>query len=123
MPINLPEVTVKKHSGPVSPQPTTSKQAAAQIEDCREDTSEVGSISFESHTCMGSPSSSSCASGASEDPNVTLDYTINDNGSCTCKLCGEVVPSRTHWYRHKYKVSFDLFILFSENSLPPCSTF
>ena len=37
--------------------------------------------------------------------NVTLDYVINDNGSCTCKLCGEVTQSRTHWYRHKYKVS------------------
>lgn len=36
--------------------------------------------------------------------NVTLDYVINDNGSCTCKLCGEVTHSRTHWYRHKYKV-------------------
>ncbi len=35
----------------------------------------------------------------------TLDYVINGNGSCTCKLCGEVVPSRTHWYRHKYKVN------------------
>jgi len=36
--------------------------------------------------------------------NVTLDYVINDNGSCTCKLCGEVTHSRTHWYRHKYRV-------------------
>ena len=35
---------------------------------------------------------------------VTLDYLINDNGTCTCKLCGEVTASRTHWYRHKYKV-------------------
>ena len=36
--------------------------------------------------------------------NVTLDYVINENGTCTCKLCGEVTQSRTHWYRHKYKV-------------------
>ena len=36
--------------------------------------------------------------------NMTLDYMINDNGTCTCKLCGEVTASRTHWYRHKYKV-------------------
>jgi len=36
--------------------------------------------------------------------NATLDYVINDNGTCTCKLCGEVTQSRTHWYRHKYKV-------------------
>ena len=38
--------------------------------------------------------------------NMTLDYMINDNGTCTCKLCGEVTASRTHWYRHKYKVKF-----------------
>ena len=36
--------------------------------------------------------------------NVTLDYVINENGTCTCKLCGEITQSRTHWYRHKYKV-------------------
>ena len=33
-----------------------------------------------------------------------LDYTLNDDGSVTCKICRETVPSRTHWYRHKYKV-------------------
>ena len=37
--------------------------------------------------------------------NMTLDYLINDDGTCTCKLCGEVTASRTHWYRHKYKVN------------------
>jgi hypothetical protein len=34
----------------------------------------------------------------------SMDYRVNEDGSCTCKLCGEHVPSRTHWYRHKYKV-------------------
>ncbi|XP_046969306.1 uncharacterized protein LOC124536760 [Vanessa cardui] len=29
--------------------------------------------------------------------------TRND-GSVVCKLCGEVLQSRTHWYRHKYKL-------------------
>lgn len=33
-----------------------------------------------------------------------LDYVLNDDGTCECKLCGEQVASRTHWYRHKYKV-------------------
>ncbi|XP_068243965.1 protein bric-a-brac 1-like isoform X4 [Palaemon carinicauda] len=37
------------------------------------------------------------------DPNVTLDYVLNTNGTATCKLCGEMLPSRNHWYRHKYK--------------------
>ncbi|XP_069985110.1 protein tramtrack, alpha isoform isoform X4 [Penaeus vannamei] len=37
------------------------------------------------------------------DPNVTLDYVLNSNGTATCKLCGELLPSRNHWYRHKYK--------------------
>ena len=29
---------------------------------------------------------------------------MNEDGTCLCKLCGEKVASRTHWYRHKYKV-------------------
>ncbi|XP_025831628.1 uncharacterized protein LOC108739769 [Agrilus planipennis] len=33
-----------------------------------------------------------------------LEYMIRDDGSVTCKLCGEVLASRTHWYRHKYKL-------------------
>ena len=34
-----------------------------------------------------------------------LDYSLNKDGSVTCKICKETVPSRTHWYRHKYKVT------------------
>ena len=37
------------------------------------------------------------------DPNMTLDYVLNSNGTATCKICGELLPSRNHWYRHKYK--------------------
>lgn len=33
-----------------------------------------------------------------------LEYLIRDDGSVACKLCGEVLASRTHWYRHKYKL-------------------
>lgn len=33
-----------------------------------------------------------------------LEYLTRKDGSCVCKLCGEVLPSRTHWYRHKYKL-------------------
>ncbi|XP_046668465.1 protein tramtrack, beta isoform-like isoform X2 [Homalodisca vitripennis] len=32
-----------------------------------------------------------------------LEYLIQEDGSVVCKWCGEVLPSRTHWYRHKYK--------------------
>lgn len=32
-----------------------------------------------------------------------LEYMIRNDGSVICKLCGEVLQSRTHWYRHKYK--------------------
>ena len=35
---------------------------------------------------------------------ANLDYIMNEDGTCLCKLCGEKVASRTHWYRHKYKV-------------------
>ena len=41
-----------------------------------------------------------------------LEYVVNDSdGSCMCKLCGEVLSSRTHWYRHKYKVTHALQVL------------
>lgn len=33
-----------------------------------------------------------------------LEYLIRHDGSVVCKLCGEVLASRTHWYRHKYKL-------------------
>lgn len=33
-----------------------------------------------------------------------LEYLIRNDGSVTCKLCGEILASRTHWYRHKYKL-------------------
>lgn len=39
----------------------------------------------------------------SDQSNITLDYVLNGNGTATCKLCGELLPSRNHWYRHKYK--------------------
>ena len=46
----------------------------------------------------------SSGGGSNQDTDNSLDYSLNENGSCTCKLCGEIVSSRTHWYRHKYKV-------------------
>lgn len=33
-----------------------------------------------------------------------LEYLIQNDGSVVCKWCGEVLPSRTRWYRHKYKL-------------------
>ncbi|XP_023021107.1 tramtrack isoform X1 [Leptinotarsa decemlineata] len=36
--------------------------------------------------------------------NELLEYLIRQDGSVVCKLCGEVLASRTHWYRHKYKL-------------------
>lgn len=35
--------------------------------------------------------------------NDLLEYMIRNDGRVICKLCGEVLQSRTHWYRHKYK--------------------
>ena len=49
-------------------------------------------------------SAASSSDGDAANP-VNLDYVINESdGSCMCKMCGEVLSSRTHWYRHKYKV-------------------
>lgn len=33
-----------------------------------------------------------------------LEYVIRTDGRVICKLCGEILQSRTHWYRHKYKL-------------------
>ncbi|XP_066143890.1 protein jim lovell isoform X1 [Euwallacea fornicatus] len=38
-----------------------------------------------------------------------LEYMPQSNGSVVCKRCGEVLASRTHWYRHKYKVHVSSF--------------
>ncbi|XP_048006399.1 uncharacterized protein LOC125241801 [Leguminivora glycinivorella] len=35
--------------------------------------------------------------------NELLEYVTRNDGSVVCKLCGEILQSRTHWYRHKYK--------------------
>uniref|UniRef100_A0A2H1V5K1 SFRICE_010723 n=1 Tax=Spodoptera frugiperda TaxID=7108 RepID=A0A2H1V5K1_SPOFR len=32
-----------------------------------------------------------------------LEYMLRTDGSVICKMCGEILQSRTHWYRHKYK--------------------
>lgn len=33
-----------------------------------------------------------------------LEYVLRDDGTVMCKVCGQILASRTHWYRHKYKV-------------------
>ncbi len=45
---------------------------------------------------------------AESEDSGSLDYILNEDGTCTCKLCGELALSRTHWYRHKYKVKEQL---------------
>ncbi|KAL3281999.1 hypothetical protein HHI36_005202 [Cryptolaemus montrouzieri] len=42
--------------------------------------------------------------------NELLEYLIQPDGSVVCKLCGEVLASRTHWYRHKYKLHVNSLI-------------
>lgn len=39
-----------------------------------------------------------------------LEYLMRHDGSVICKLCGEVLASRTHWYRHKYKLHVNSMI-------------
>ncbi|KAL1450035.1 hypothetical protein WDU94_002497, partial [Cyamophila willieti] len=63
-------------------------------------------------------------SNAFEDDVLTrkdlLEYLMNSDGSCVCKLCGEVLASRTHWYRHKYKVHTPAHLTQTANaSVPP----
>lgn len=42
--------------------------------------------------------------------NELLEYLTRHDGSVVCKLCGEVLASRTHWYRHKYKLHVNSLI-------------
>ncbi|KAF5275595.1 hypothetical protein FQA39_LY06707 [Lamprigera yunnana] len=39
-----------------------------------------------------------------------LEYLTRHDGTVVCKLCGEVLASRTHWYRHKYKLHVNSMI-------------
>ncbi|GAB0088925.1 hypothetical protein DMENIID0001_033890 [Sergentomyia squamirostris] len=39
-----------------------------------------------------------------QDKTDFLDYLIQDDGRVMCKICKEILSSRTHWYRHKYKI-------------------
>ncbi|CAH0557829.1 unnamed protein product [Brassicogethes aeneus] len=42
--------------------------------------------------------------------NELLEYLTRHDGSVVCKLCGEVLASRTHWYRHKYKLHVNTYV-------------
>ncbi|XP_019873922.1 protein tramtrack, alpha isoform isoform X1 [Aethina tumida] len=42
--------------------------------------------------------------------NELLEYLTRHDGSVVCKLCGEILASRTHWYRHKYKLHVNTFV-------------
>ncbi|CAG9853632.1 unnamed protein product [Phyllotreta striolata] len=48
-----------------------------------------------------------------------LEYLVQSDGTVICKRCGEVLASRTHWYRHKYKVH----VKNSEKLLRPASLY
>ena len=65
----------------------------------------AASITITTKTAIASPPPmqdfAGCHAGSDD---YSLDYTLQDDGTCICKLCGEQVASRTHWYRHKYKV-------------------
>lgn len=63
------------------------------------------------HFLTDKPEESATKDG--EDPEVKetpkgrsdlLEYVIRTDGRVICKLCGEILQSRTHWYRHKYKL-------------------
>lgn len=45
-----------------------------------------------------------CTTLSARSKQELLEYMIKEDGSVICKMCGEVLASRTHWYRHKYKL-------------------
>lgn len=32
-----------------------------------------------------------------------MEYASRNDGSVCCKMCGKILASRSHWYRHKYR--------------------
>ncbi|XP_066902724.1 uncharacterized protein [Halyomorpha halys] len=65
---------------------------------------------FLSHEALLQVKEESAEETEDESPGATpprrrdlLEYLMNEDGTVVCKRCGELLPSRTQWYRHKYK--------------------
>ncbi|CAH1110273.1 unnamed protein product [Psylliodes chrysocephalus] len=61
-------------------------------------------LSDEKNLNSKTDSSSDDSENYEKKKNELLEYLVQTDGSVICKRCGEVLASRTHWYRHKYKV-------------------
>lgn len=57
-----------------------------------------------------------CSMFVARSKHELLEYMMKEDGSVVCKMCGEILASRTHWYRHKYK-------LHVPNSVQPAALF
>ncbi|CAG4924081.1 unnamed protein product [Colias eurytheme] len=87
-----------------------------EVMDCEND--ETG-VHFLSEQISNECDKKEFGDAANSSPTVRtdlLEYMIRSDGKVVCKLCGEVLQSRTHWYRHKYKIH-------SVNALNPTPLF
>ncbi|CAK1599992.1 unnamed protein product [Parnassius mnemosyne] len=83
--------------------PNEAQQLTGETQEAAGVHSETEDSKIESTKNVTSDSKESDPVNISKARTDLLEYMIRNDGSVVCKLCGEILQSRTHWYRHKYK--------------------
>lgn len=92
---------------------STETNAIRKLKDEQLDIAKVNTESNVAETCFLAKKNNDDSDGKSEigdheqdtkSRHDFMEYLTRSDGSVVCKLCGEVLQSRTHWYRHKYKL-------------------
>ncbi|KAF2904439.1 hypothetical protein ILUMI_01740 [Ignelater luminosus] len=108
-----PSVTVELITSPPKHQETviiSTESARCMLEENLQDASEEANLEAATgvHFLTDNDNSLMITAEGSENyerkKSELLEYLTRHDGSVVCKLCGEVLASRTHWYRHKYKL-------------------
>ncbi|XP_030754800.1 protein jim lovell-like isoform X3 [Sitophilus oryzae] len=90
---------------PVDPLETCEKTATVQLVPIAIDTEVNAGVHF-----LTDDESSKSEDSYEKKKREFLEYLPQADGSVVCKRCGEVLASRTHWYRHKYKTHVNNFV-------------
>ncbi|KAG8221918.1 hypothetical protein J437_LFUL002477 [Ladona fulva] len=75
-----------------------------EIEEVGDEDGEDGALFYDDDATSTRQGTSMTLSPTPNARQELWEYVLRGDGSVVCKWCGEVLPSRTHWYRHKYKV-------------------
>lgn len=96
-------VIISTESFQKTPEPRPEDQEPPDDRNVEEETG-VHFLSSENGSCTFAPSGGENGETYERKKSELLEYLTRQDGSVVCKLCGEVLASRTHWYRHKYKL-------------------